>query len=140
FRTTKRGGAPVTIALFPGQGVQAAGMDQGLHERTSDVFALASEVLGVDVALLCETGTAAQADLSSTRWAQPAVLVCSVAAFRTLGADVAALAGHSIAAYAALVCTGVLDLADAARLVALRPRATGHARQPPPRGMDAVPK
>jgi [acyl-carrier-protein] S-malonyltransferase len=115
-------------------------MDQGLHERTSDVFVLASDVLGVDVAELCRTGTSGEADLGSTRWAQPAVLVCSVAAFRTLGEDFDAIAGHSIGEYAALVCAGALELADAIRLVALRARVTEEAGQQTPGGMAAVMK
>jgi [acyl-carrier-protein] S-malonyltransferase len=130
----------VTIALFPGQGVQAAGMDQGLHERTSDVFVLASDVLGVDVAELCSSGASGEATLASTRWAQPAVLVCSVAAFRTLGESVDAITGHSIGEYAALVCAGALDLADAIRLVALRARVTEEAGKQTPGGMAAVMK
>jgi malonyl CoA-acyl carrier protein transacylase len=68
----------MTIALFPGQGVQAPGMDRGLS-ASSAAFTVASDVLGVDVAALCREGTSGQADLSSTRWAQPAVLTCSVA-------------------------------------------------------------
>ena len=128
----------MTIALFPGQGVQAAGMDEGLHERASDVFALASEVLGVDVSELCRTGRSGEADLTSTRWAQPAVLVCSVASFRSLGRTLResfdALAGHSIGEYAALTSAGALDLADAVRLVALRARVTEEAGLATPGG------
>ncbi len=130
----------MTIALFPGQGVQAAGMDQGLHERTSDVFALASDVLGVDVAELCRTGTSGEADLGSTRWAQPAVLVCSVAAFRTLDEGFDAVAGHSIGEFAAVTCAGAVDLGDAIRLVALRARVTEEAGRATPGGMAAVMK
>jgi [acyl-carrier-protein] S-malonyltransferase len=139
----------VTIALFPGQGVQAAGMSEGLHERASDVFALASDVLNVDVAELCRTGTSGEADLGSTRWAQPAVLVCSVASFRmlgrtlggdTLGGNFRAAAGHSIGEYAALTSANALDLADAVRLVALRARVTEEAGLGTPGGMAAVMK
>ena len=131
----------MTIALFPGQGVQAAGMDGGLAAAASDVFDVASDVLGVDVAELCREGRSGSADLQSTRWAQPAVLACSVAAFGVLeGADdaVTAVAGHSIGEYPALVASGVLDLADALRLVALRAAATDDAAQQTPGGMAAV--
>jgi [acyl-carrier-protein] S-malonyltransferase len=115
-------------------------MDWGLHEGASEVFVLASEVLGVDVAELCSTGRSGAADLTSTRWAQPAVVVCSVAAFRSLGENVAAAAGHSIGEYAALVCAGAIDLADAIRLVALRARVTEEAGARTPGGMAAVMK
>lgn len=115
-------------------------MDAGLHEGASEVFALASEVLGVDVAELCSTGRSGDADLTSTRWAQPAVLVCSVAAFRSARSDFSAAAGHSIGEYAALVSAGALDLTDAVRLVALRARVTEEAGAATPGGMAAVMK
>ncbi len=131
----------MTIALFPGQGVQAAGMDGGLAAAASEVFDVASDVLKVDVAQLCSEGRSGVADLASTRWAQPAVLACSVAAFGVLtdvGEPVTAVAGHSIGEYPALVVSGVLGLADAVRLVALRAAATDDAAQATPGGMAAV--
>ena len=131
----------MTIALFPGQGVQAAGMDGGLAAAAYEVFEVASRVLGVDVAELCQQGRSGDADLQSTRWAQPAVLTCSVAAFGVLadlGEPVTAVAGHSIGEYPALVVAGVLGLADAVRLVALRAAATDDAAHATPGGMAAV--
>lgn len=115
-------------------------MDAGLHEGASDVFALASEVLQIDVVELCSTGRSGPADLTSTRWAQPAVVVCSVAAYRCLDEDFSAAAGHSIGEYAALVCAGALDLKDAVRLVALRAQVTEEAGARTPGGMAAVMK
>jgi [acyl-carrier-protein] S-malonyltransferase len=131
----------MTIALFPGQGVQAAGMDGGLAASASDVFDVASDVLGIDVAELCREGRSGRADLGSTRWAQPAVLACSVASFGVLaesGDPIPAVAGHSIGEYAALVASGALELADAVALVALRAGATDDAAQATPGGMAAV--
>ncbi|MEX2539907.1 MAG: ACP S-malonyltransferase [Actinomycetota bacterium] len=131
----------MTIALFPGQGVQAAGMDGGLGELAVDVFATASHVLGEDVLELCRTGRSGTASLDSTLWAQPAVLTCSVAAFRGLsarGESYAAVAGHSVGEYAALVAGSALDLADALQLIALRAQATDDAAHQNPGGMVAV--
>jgi [acyl-carrier-protein] S-malonyltransferase len=68
------------------------------------------------------------------------VLVCSVAAFRSLGEELTAAAGHSIGEYAALVCGGAIDLADAIRLVALRAQVTEEAGARTPGGMAAVMK
>jgi [acyl-carrier-protein] S-malonyltransferase len=116
-------------------------MDGGLAAAASDVFDVASQVLGVDVAELCQQGRSDVADLSSTRWAQPAVLTCSVASFgvlRDTGEQVTAAAGHSIGEYPALVVAGVLGLADAVRLVALRAAATDDAARATPGGMAAV--
>lgn len=115
----------MSVALFPGQGVQSAGMDLGLAE--TETFAVASAVLDVDLAELCITGSSGRATLSSTRWAQPAVLVCSVASYRELvaaGHDPQVVAGHSVGEYGALVAASALDFEDALRLIARRAAAT----------------
>ena len=131
----------MTLALFPGQGVQSAGMGAALIDAVPEVFATASDVLGVDVVKLCLEGTSGPADLNSTRWAQPAVLTCGVAAFRVLsarGKTFDAAAGHSVGEYAALVSADALDLTDAVRLVAERAEATDEAGRAIPGGMAAV--
>jgi len=131
----------LTIALFPGQGVQAPGMDGGLTDLAAEVFATASQVFEVDIAELCREGSSGEATLTSTLWAQPAVLTCGVAAFRALserGETFTAVAGHSVGEYAALVTAGTLDLADALRLIALRAKATEDAVRLNPGGMLAV--
>lgn len=131
----------MTIALFPGQGVQSSDMGRGLVEAAPEVFEAASDALGVDVAELCTEGQTGSADLSSTRWAQPAVLVCSIAAFRALAGKIGsfvAAAGHSVGEYAALVATDVLELRDALRLVGERAEATDNAGRSTPSGMAAV--
>jgi [acyl-carrier-protein] S-malonyltransferase len=131
----------LTIALFPGQGVQAPGMDGGLADLSADVFATASKVFDIDIAELCRQGSSGDATLTSTLWAQPAVLTCGVAAFRALserGETFTAVAGHSVGEYAALVTGGALDLADALRLIALRAKATEDAARLNPGGMLAV--
>lgn len=115
------------IALFPGQGVQAPGMDRGLVETVPDVFETASDLLGIDVAGLCQSGATADASLASTRWAQPAVLVCSFAAFRELadhGQTFTTVTGHSVGEYAALVACEALTFPDALRLIAKRAELT----------------
>ena len=131
----------MTLALFPGQGVQSAGMGAGLIDAAPGVFSTASDVLGVDVVKLCLEGSSGPADLTSTRWAQPAVLTCGVAAFRVLserGKTFDAVAGHSVGEYAALVSADALDLTDALRLVAERAEATDEAGRATPGGMAAV--
>lgn len=111
--------------VFPGQGSQAIGMLAELAEQYPSVeatFAEASAALGYDVWQLVQQGPAEE--LNKTWQTQPALLAASVAIYRVWleqGGEVPALmAGHSLGEYSALVCAGVLDFADAIRLVELR--------------------
>lgn len=131
----------MALALFPGQGVQSPGMGSSLVDAAPDVFGVASDVLGIDLIELCREGRSGDAELTSTRWAQPAVLTCGVAAFRVLterGRTFDATAGHSVGEYAALVAAEALELPDAIRLVAERAEATDEAGRATPGGMAAV--
>ncbi|WP_241626286.1 ACP S-malonyltransferase [Rosenbergiella epipactidis] len=111
--------------IFPGQGSQTVGMlaelaaEQPIIEAT---YAQASEALGYDLWQLVQQGPAEE--LNKTWQTQPALLAASVALFRLWqqqgGAQPALLAGHSLGEYSALVCAGVIDFADAIRLVELR--------------------
>ena len=110
--------------VFPGQGSQAVGMlsDFADHEVVQATFKEASDALGYDVWQLVAQGPAEQ--LNSTNYTQPALLTSSVALWRVLQAESelspAYLAGHSLGEYSALVCAGVLSLADAVTLVEKR--------------------
>ncbi len=131
----------MTIALFPGQGVQSPEMGRGLTDAAPEVFATASDVLRIDVAELCTQGRSGEADLNTTRWAQPAVLVCGVAAFEVLsrgGEAFTATVGHSVGEYAALVTAGALTLGDALGVITVRAEATDEAGRSTPGGMAAV--
>ncbi|MCL9666871.1 ACP S-malonyltransferase [Rosenbergiella epipactidis] len=111
--------------IFPGQGSQTVGMlaelaaEQPIIEAT---YAQASEALGYDLWQLVQQGPAEE--LNKTWQTQPALLAASVALFRLWqqqgGAQPVLLAGHSLGEYSALVCAGVIDFADAIRLVELR--------------------
>lgn len=111
--------------VFPGQGSQAVGMLAGLAVENPTVertFREASDALGYDLWALVQNGPAEE--LNKTWQTQPALLAASVAIFRVWqekgGSQPAMLAGHSLGEYSALVCAGVLDFADAIRLVELR--------------------
>ncbi|WP_299996597.1 ACP S-malonyltransferase [uncultured Cedecea sp.] len=111
--------------VFPGQGSQTVGMlaslaaDNPIIEQT---FQDASDALGYDLWSLTQNGPAEE--LNKTWQTQPALLTASVALWRLWqqkgGAVPALLAGHSLGEYSALVCAGVIDFADAVRLVELR--------------------
>lgn len=114
------------IALvFPGQGSQTVGMLNELYQEFSvvrDTFAEASAALGYDLWQLVANGP--EESLNETHRTQPALLTASVAVWRVWqqqgGATPAFMAGHSLGEYSALVCAGVLGLADAVKLVEKR--------------------
>ncbi|OEG75497.1 [acyl-carrier-protein] S-malonyltransferase [Shewanella colwelliana] len=111
--------------VFPGQGSQAVGMLADLandNEIVAQTFAQASDALGYDLWALVSQGPAEQ--LNQTDKTQPALLTASVAIWRAIEQTGAVkptiLAGHSLGEYSALVCAGVIEFADAVKLVELR--------------------
>lgn len=111
--------------VFPGQGSQTVGMLAELHAEYAiirETFTEAAEALGYDLWALVAHGP--DADLNETHRTQPALLTASVAIWRLWqqqgGATPAYMAGHSLGEYSALVCAGVLSLADAVKLVEKR--------------------
>ena len=113
----------MTVAVvFPGQGSQSVGMLAALAESQSSVgetFDEANEVLGRDLWALAQAGPAEA--LADTRVTQPLMFVADIAVWRTLRANglamPAAVAGHSLGEFAALVASGALGFADALRLI-----------------------
>lgn len=117
--------------LFPGQGSQSVGMLDGWgdHPVVAQTLQEASDALGEDVARLIHEGP--KEVLALTTNTQPVMLVAGVAAYRVwmseVGVAPAAVAGHSLGEYSALVAAGVLSLAQAAPLVRLRAQAMQEA-------------
>src|SRR5688572_27009624 len=118
--------------VFPGQGSQSVGMLTQLaaaEPLVQETFAEASEVLGYDLWQLCQQGPEEQ--LGATERTQPAMLTAGVATWRVWrrhgGALPAAMAGHSLGEYSALVCSGALDFKTAVALVHFRGRAMQEA-------------
>lgn len=127
--------------VFPGQGSQSVGMGKALFEAFPDLKEMydeASSVLGFDVAALCFEGPADRLNL--TEYTQPALLVSSIAAWKTLepaGIEPLAVAGHSLGEYSALVAAGGLSFLDAVGLVQKRGRYMAEA-VPPGTGLVAA--
>ncbi|MEY2892500.1 MAG: hypothetical protein RJA98_2408 [Pseudomonadota bacterium] len=117
--------------VFPGQGSQAVGMLDvwGDHPAVRQTLAEASDALGYDMAALIGQGPKEQLDL--TTHTQPVMLTAGIACYRAWlaegGAVPAAVAGHSLGEYTALVASGVLTLADALPLVRFRAAAMQEA-------------
>jgi [acyl-carrier-protein] S-malonyltransferase len=117
--------------VFPGQGSQSVGMLDawGDHPAVRDTLAEASQALGEDVARLIHEGPKEALELTTNT--QPVMLTAAVACLRAWraegGPEPAAVAGHSLGEYSALVAAGALTLADALPLVRLRAQAMQEA-------------
>lgn len=127
--------------VFPGQGSQYVGMGKEIFENfpeVRDVFRVASDVLGYDVAHLCFSGP--KEELNKTFRTQPCILTVSTAVSRALvsqGVNPSVVAGHSLGEYSALVVAGVVSFADAVRLTDKRGRFMQEA-VPEGRGLMAA--
>jgi [acyl-carrier-protein] S-malonyltransferase len=124
---------PSSALLFPGQGSHAEGMEEPYRDHPTLERGL--ELLGYDPFERLSEGT---------RYQQPALFLCSVAAWEqwreeTDEADEArAAAGHSLGEYAALVAAGALQFDDAVRLVDERAAAMADAGELHAGGMVAL--
>ena len=113
--------------VFPGQGSQSVGMLDawGDHPVVIETLKEASDALGEDIARLIREGP--KEALALTTNTQPVMLVAAVAAYRVwmaeTGVEPAAVAGHSLGEYSAMVAAGMLTLAQATPLVRFRAEA-----------------
>jgi [acyl-carrier-protein] S-malonyltransferase len=138
---------PVAL-VFPGQGSQFVGMGAalaGASPAAQSTLDEADATLGFSLSELMASGPADE--LEDTINAQPAILAVSVAAWRAMTErleqleqqlDVAAVAGHSLGEFSALVVGRALDYPAALRLVRERGRLMKEAGTTSPGGMAAV--
>lgn len=117
--------------VFPGQGSQSVGMLDawGDHPAVRATLEEGSAALGEDLAALIAQGPKEALELTTST--QPVMLVSAIACYRAWrhegGAEPAAVAGHSLGEYSALVAAGVLELSQAMPLVRLRAQAMQQA-------------
>jgi [acyl-carrier-protein] S-malonyltransferase len=117
--------------VFPGQGSQTVGMMSryDAFPVVRDTFAEASRALGEDLWALVDSGP--DEALNQTVNTQPAMLAADIAVYRAWraagGGAPAAVAGHSLGEYAALVAAGALTFADAVPLVRFRAQSMQEA-------------
>ena len=112
------------VFFFPGQGSQSLNMMNGFDgvSVVRDTFAEASDALSQDLWAMMNGEDAAL--IAQTENTQPLMLAAGIATWRAYlaagGRKPAAMAGHSLGEYSALVAAGSLQFADAVKLVRLR--------------------
>jgi [acyl-carrier-protein] S-malonyltransferase len=134
-----------TAWFFPGQGTQQVGMGKELYASSPaarEVWERADAALGFSLKNLCFEGP--EAELTLTKFAQPAIVTTSIAALAAIREALPSLplpacgAGHSLGEYSALVAAGALGFEDAVRLVHLRGQAMQEAVPEGLGGMAAI--
>jgi [acyl-carrier-protein] S-malonyltransferase len=131
--------------VFPGQGAQAVGMGQDLHDSypvARAIFEQADEALGFSLSSICFEGP--EEELRKTINAQPALVTVSFACLKAAQATGRGLpspvfvAGHSLGEYTALAASNALDFADTVRLARERGRLMYEAGLKQPGTMAAI--
>jgi [acyl-carrier-protein] S-malonyltransferase len=118
--------------LFPGQGAAVNESRPLVESQCERLYATARKALGGDPFELAD---------QSTRYAQPAIYLASLAGWRACaqaGVTGYAFAGHSLGEISALTAAGVLGADDALELVMLRGRLMEEATATTPGGMLAI--
>jgi [acyl-carrier-protein] S-malonyltransferase len=118
---------PATAILFPGQGSHAEGMEAPYRDHP--LLERGLELLDYDPFDRLTEGT---------RYQQPALFLCSAAAWDESRPAAAAAAGHSLGEYAALFAAGALRFEDALLLVDVRAAAMARAGELERGGMVAL--
>jgi [acyl-carrier-protein] S-malonyltransferase len=114
---------------FPGQGVQAVGMDRLIRGTSAwERVAEASDILGFELARLMAEGP--EDKLQQTQYAQPAVFVTCFALWQLCcaGEEPAAYVGHSLGEVTALAAAGAFTFAQGVELVAKRSECMAEPR------------
>ena len=117
--------------LFPGQGSQFVGMGSDFYEKfdlVKDIFKTVDKTLGFKLSNIIINGP--EEELKLTQNAQPAIMTIGVSIYKVLNerfnlnlGDAKFFAGHSLGEYTALVCSGSLNLEQAAFLLHERGKA-----------------
>ncbi|MFC4244432.1 ACP S-malonyltransferase [Gryllotalpicola reticulitermitis] len=129
------------VFVAPGQGSQTPGfLEPWLADPDArDLVGAWSETIGVD---LVAHGTVSDAEtIRDTAVAQPLIVAAGLLtarALRAAGAEIGAVAGHSVGEITAAAIAGVLSETDALSFVRTRALAMADAAAATPTGMSAV--
>jgi [acyl-carrier-protein] S-malonyltransferase len=127
----------VRAGLFPGQGIPAGTVLEGLPEN-DPLVTEAQMTLGYPLRRRVKITARRKGALLATELAQPAIFVASVRAWREADAHFDFYAGHSLGEYSALVAGGALSFTDAIEIVRVRGEAMNAASKTAPGSMVAV--
>ena len=129
--------------IFPGQGSQSAGMGLDLYENfeaAKNVYKVANETLGKDIAKICFEGP--DEDLKLTINAQSAIVATSIAALAAFQSkcDIkpSLTMGHSLGEYCAIHCANVMDLKTTMKAIQKRSELMNEATKTSKGTMAAV--
>ncbi len=112
-----------TVFMFPGQGAQYIGMGKDFYENIpecKEIFDIASEVTGLDIAKLCFEEND---QINITEYTQIAMLTVEAAILKALelkGKTPDVTAGLSLGEYGALIASKVLEPKEAFRVIRQR--------------------
>ena len=126
----------MNFIVFPGQGSQKVGMGKELSEtylEAKEVFEEVNDALNFNLTKIMWEGS--ENEISLTSNAQPALMACSVAAYRVLkkftNKNLSELAdyicGHSLGEYTAMTVAEVFSLKECAILLRLRGKSMQEA-------------
>ena len=112
--------------VFPGQGSQFSGMGHELYKSNKKVkllFDQSDEVLGFSLSKIMFRGS--DDELKQTKVTQPAIFLHSIAELTILREtqSPAAVTGHSLGEFSALVANNTISFEDGLKLVFLRAKA-----------------
>ncbi|MET7637298.1 amino acid adenylation domain-containing protein [Streptomyces sp. NPDC005438] len=130
-----------SVWLFTGQGAQYPGMGAELFERSPDFRTsmehcakLLDDLLEQPLLdVVFDTGPNARERLNDTRYTQPALVALEwslAQMWRAAGLTPQVVVGHSVGEIAAAAVAGVMDLADALRVAAVRGRLMHELTEP----------